>query len=80
MTKPFLSFEDQINKLQNEKGLIINDHLYAEKMLREIGYFGLIGGYKTPFKNPTTKKIKMVLLLRILLLYISSMKIYENYF
>ena len=80
MTKPFLSFEDQINKLQNEKGLIINDHLYAEKMLREIGYFGLIGGYKTPFKNPTTKNIKMVLLLRILLLYISSMKIYENYF
>lgn len=58
MTKPFLSFEDQINKLQNEKGLIINDHLYAEKMLREIGYFGLIGGYKTPFKNPTTKKYK----------------------
>lgn len=39
MTKSFLSFEDQINKLQNEKGLIINDHLYAEKMLREIGYF-----------------------------------------
>lgn len=58
MTKPFLSFEDQINKLQNEKGLIINNRPYAEKMLREIGYFGLIGGYKTPFKNPTTKKYK----------------------
>lgn len=27
-------------------------------MLQQIGYFGLIGGYKTPFKNPTTKKYK----------------------
>jgi len=27
-------------------------------MLHQIGYFGLIGGYKTPFKNPTTKNYK----------------------
>jgi abortive infection bacteriophage resistance protein len=27
-------------------------------MLQQIGYFGLIGGYKTPFKNPTTKKYR----------------------
>ena len=56
MAKPFLSFEEQINNLENEKGLVITDREYAERMLREIGYFGLIGGYKSPFKNPTTKK------------------------
>ena len=56
MAKPFLSFEEQINNLENEKGLVIADRAYAERMLREIGYFGLIGGYKSPFKNPTTKK------------------------
>ena len=56
MTKPFLSFEAQLNKLENEKGLVINNRTYAEEKLREIGYFGLIGGYKKPFKNPTTRK------------------------
>ena len=47
MAKPFLSFEDQLNKLENEKGLVINNREYAEKKLREIGYFGLFGGYKS---------------------------------
>ena len=56
MPKPFLSFEAQINHLENNKNLTISDHDYAKKMLRQIGYFSLIGGYKTPFKNPTTKK------------------------
>lgn len=58
MPKPFLSFEAQINHLENNKNLTISDHDYAKKMLRQIGYFSLIGGYKTPFKNPTTKKYK----------------------
>ena len=58
MNKPFLSFDDQINYLQNEKNLTITDKEYAQKMLKQIGYFGLIGGYKNPFKNPTTKKYK----------------------
>ena len=31
MAKPFLSFEDQLNKLENEKGLVINNRIYAEK-------------------------------------------------
>lgn len=57
MSKPFLSFQDQIHKLRS-KNLTISDSSYAERMLREIGYFGLIGGYKEPFKNPTTKKYK----------------------
>lgn len=30
----------------------------AESMLRQVGYFSLIGGYKAPFKNPTTKQFK----------------------
>lgn len=58
MSKPFLSFEAQINKLENDKGLVISDRAYAEKMLREIGYFALIGGYKQPFKNRTTNKYR----------------------
>ena len=56
MAKPFLSFDDQIKYLEEDKSLIINDHTYAKSMLKQIGYFGLISGYKTPFKNPTTQK------------------------
>ncbi len=51
-----LTIEQQINKLEQEKGLLIPDHAYAETVLQEIGYFSLINGYKEPFKNPTTKK------------------------
>ena len=56
MPKPFLSFDDQLHHLEQNKNLIIADPAYAKTMLQQIGYFGLIGGYKTPFKNPTTKK------------------------
>lgn len=58
MAKPFLSFDDQIKYLEQDKSLIINDHDYAKLMLQQIGYFALISGYKTPFKNPTTQKYR----------------------
>lgn len=56
MPKPFLSFEAQIHYLETDKNLRIPDHEYARTMLKRIGYFSLIGGYKLPFKNPTTQK------------------------
>ena len=58
MPKPFLSFEEQIEHLELHKNLTIPDKKYAISMLRQIGYFSLISGYKTPFKNPTTKKYR----------------------
>lgn len=58
MPKPFLSYDDQLDKLEQEKNLIIANRDYARTMLQRIGYFGLINGYKFPFKNPTTKKYK----------------------
>ena len=58
MPKPFLTYEEQIDKLEFEKNLIISKREYARFMLQHIGYFGLISGYKEPFKNKTTKKYK----------------------
>lgn len=58
MPKPFLTFDAQISYLDTDKNLVIQDHDYAKTMLKRIGYFSLIGGYKVPFKNPTTKKYK----------------------
>lgn len=56
MLKPFLTYDKQIEKLVNEKGLIINDIEDAKKKLIDIGYFSLIGGYKAPFKDAKTHK------------------------
>lgn len=53
--KPFLTYEQQLNKLSNEKKLIIKDVGFAEQKLRDIGYFALIGGYKEPFRNAMTR-------------------------
>ena len=48
MSKPYLSVPDQVKNLTSRKGLIINDIPYAQIKLTDIGYFSLIGGYKTP--------------------------------
>lgn len=55
--KTFASFEQQIQHLE-EKGIIISDRAYAESMLKQIGYFPLIGGYKHLFRVPFTKTYK----------------------
>jgi abortive infection bacteriophage resistance protein len=58
MPKIFLNYNQQIDKLKNEKNLQIDDILYAKEILRQTSYYSLIGGYKDIFKNPTTKKYK----------------------
>ena len=58
MSKIFLTYDQQIEKLKNEKNLQINDITYAKEILRQTSYYSLIGGYKDIFKNPTTKKYK----------------------
>lgn len=55
MAKPFLTYDEQIEKLIKEKHLQITDPAFAKTILRDIGYFSLIGGYKTPFINPMTR-------------------------
>ena len=55
MSKPFLTYDQQLDKLQNEKKLQIHDRTAAKEILKNIGYFSLIGGYKTPFINPMTR-------------------------
>ncbi len=54
MPKPFITYDQQVELLKS-KHLIINDEESAKRVLAQIGYFSLIGGYKHPFKNKTTK-------------------------
>ena len=41
--KKFSSFSDQVSWISDEKGIRIKDREYAEEMLRQIGYFPLMG-------------------------------------
>jgi abortive infection bacteriophage resistance protein len=52
--KAFLTFREQLDYLANEKLLVVPNMQFAEAKLQQIGYFGLIGGYKDAFKNPMT--------------------------
>ena len=49
--KPFMTYEQQITKLRDGKGLEITDAEYAVNLLKEHSYFALISGYKEPFKS-----------------------------
>ncbi|MCM1105117.1 MAG: Abi family protein [Clostridium sp.] len=49
--KPFLSYQEQINKLKNEKKLQIPDESRAIALLKRHSYFALVSGYKKPFKR-----------------------------
>lgn len=48
--KPFLTYEQQIQKL-TAKGLTISNHDAAVDLLKKHSYFALISGYKKPFKT-----------------------------
>lgn len=54
MPKPFMTYEQQIQKLK-DKHLVIEDEDFAMDILQRKGYFALISGYKNLFKNPTTR-------------------------
>ena len=43
MPKIFLSYDQQIEKLKNEKNLQIDDEAYAKEILRQTSYYSLIG-------------------------------------
>lgn len=54
MPKTFFTYEQQLNKLQNEKQLTITNPAYAEEVLEKLSYYSLIGGYKKLFKHPAS--------------------------
>mgnify|MGYP003293328553 FL=1 len=58
MAQKFMTYEQQLNKLQADKGLTIPDTDFARKTLEEISYYSLIGGYKGLFLHPASKKYK----------------------
>ena len=56
--KGFLTYDEQIAFLKEEKNLEIQDEEYAKKILFKTGYFPLINGYKETYKNPITSQFQ----------------------
>ena len=53
MPKPFLTYEQQLIKLRDEKHLVINDESAACCKLRQISYYSLVSGYLLCFEKVT---------------------------
>lgn len=51
MDKPFLTFEEQIEKLKNEYNLIIEDYDFAKESLSSLSYYDLINGYQSIYMS-----------------------------
>ena len=49
-SKKFLTYEEQIELLENKK-LVISNKEQAISLLKQYSYFNLINGYKAPFKD-----------------------------
>lgn len=56
MSKPFITYTEQVEKLKNEKHLIISNTEFAVESLQNISYYALIGGYKHPFIDIHTRR------------------------
>ena len=54
--KEFLTYEQQLEKLQKEKALTIPDIAYAHDTLMHVGYYSLITGYKQLFIHHSSGK------------------------
>ena len=54
MPKEFLTYQQQIEKLQRS-GLEVADIDACERVLREIGYFPVVNGYQSFFRDPSTR-------------------------
>lgn len=60
MPKQFFTYEQQLNKLKNEKQLTISNPAYAEEVLEKLGYYSLIGGYKNLSKRNASEIERLV--------------------
>ena len=59
MPKPFMTYEQQLTKLKDEKHILIPDEAKAKAKLQEIGYYSLVTGYKHIFRVPGQKIYKI---------------------
>ena len=57
MSGEFRTYDEQIAKLL-EKGLAVSDVAAAKSKLAAVGYFALVGGYKEPLRDPSTRRYK----------------------
>lgn len=49
MHKHYMTIDEQVNFLKNEKKLKFKSEKLAKRVLHEVGYYKLINAYKIPF-------------------------------
>lgn len=54
MPKEFLTYQQQMEKLRSS-GLRIEDEVVCRRVLADIGYFPVVNGYQSFFRDPSTR-------------------------
>ena len=54
--KPFLSYNQMVDKLINEYGLVVNDIDFTIKSLKKYSYYDLVNGYQECLMNKISNK------------------------
>lgn len=57
MAQAFLTYDEQLDKLQTEKELSIPDLSYAKNILQQISYYSLIDGIQRIIQATSFRKI-----------------------
>ena len=76
-TKVFLTYDDQINKLHNEKKIACNGQLHKNILVKS-GYFNLINGYKKPFTNGKNENNQHIYLPDTTIDSIYNLKVFDD--
>jgi abortive infection bacteriophage resistance protein len=58
--KPFLSYEQLINKLVSEKGLRVENRDFARQALETYSYYDLVNGYQEVFLDNNNKYLNRI--------------------
>ena len=76
-TKVFLTYDNQINKLNNEKKIACNGQLHKNILVKS-GYFNLINGYKKPFTNGKNEKNQPIYLPDTTIDSLYNLKVFDD--
>ena len=76
-TKVFLTYDNQIDKLNNEKKIACNGELHKNILVKS-GYFNLINGYKKPFTNGKNENDQHVYLPDTTVDSIYNLKVFDD--
>ena len=75
--KFFLTYNQQMKKLRNDKGIICSGSAHKNILIRA-GYFNIVNGYKTPFISGQDDKGKHIYISNTTIDQLQAVKLFDE--